>query len=416
MKKKLFLITESFPYGTGEKTFIKPELPYLIDKFDVTIISCADANTKSDISNITRLDEDIKILSLMPINDKIKKIKYIVLAFFSLTMWREWIKIIREKHNTFSNLYYALWHYISSELFYNQLSHTIKLNNALVYTYWNNIRTLGVCRHKCEHVGLKIITRVHGCDLYNDRGLGKRQYFRWLVNCNLDAIFFVSQKGLAYYRDAYQVHEMEKLIYCPLGISDMLISSELQEDDGFMLVSCSSVIPLKRVDLIVKALAEIKTSCKVHWVHFGDGSEMANIKELARLLLSKCDKIIYEFKGQENNSTIRQYYASHDIRGFITTSSTEGGCPVSIQEALCAAVPIIGTNVGGISEMIDGNGFLLSNNPSVDEVVDAIEKLLNLSIEKNAEMKKRSREIWQEKYRAENNFQYFIDRIQKIII
>ena len=56
---------------------------------------------------------------------------------------------------------------------------------------------------------------------------------------------------------------------------------------------------------------------------------------------------------------------------FITTSSTEG-LPVSIQEAMAAGIPIIGTNVGGIPEMIDGNGVLLSANPSNKEVAEAI--------------------------------------------
>ncbi len=39
MKSKLYLITTDFPYGHGENSFLLPELPYLTQRFDVTIIS-----------------------------------------------------------------------------------------------------------------------------------------------------------------------------------------------------------------------------------------------------------------------------------------------------------------------------------------------------------------------------------------
>lgn len=414
---KMFLITEGFPYGKGEKTFIKPELPYLKDKFDVTIVSCADYETKVDISNVTQLESDIRVLSLMPINRKLRYgyiIKHAILALFSSLMWMEWMKIVREKHSTFLKLYYALRYYISSEMFYNQLRHVVNLDGALVYTYWNTSRTLGVCRHKHEHKGLKIITRVHGIDLYNERGLGGRQYFRWLVNRELDAIFFVSQNGLSYYRDTFQVDYTPKMFFAPLGISEMPVSRAPRENDDFVLVSCSNVIPLKRVDLIVKALAEVRSKRKIRWIHFGDGSDMPYIKELASELLTCRENISYELQGHEDNNKIRYYYASHAIGGFISTSSTEGG-PVSIQEALCAAIPIIGTNVGGIPEMIDGNGILLSENPSVDEVVASIECLVGLSVGESAVMRRRSREIWQDRYMAEKNFQRFVCVLGEIV-
>jgi len=38
-KSNLYLATNGFPWGKGEKTFIMPELPYLLEKFDVTVIA-----------------------------------------------------------------------------------------------------------------------------------------------------------------------------------------------------------------------------------------------------------------------------------------------------------------------------------------------------------------------------------------
>ena len=38
-KTKLYLATNGFPWGKGEKSFITPEIPYLLDRFDLVIIS-----------------------------------------------------------------------------------------------------------------------------------------------------------------------------------------------------------------------------------------------------------------------------------------------------------------------------------------------------------------------------------------
>lgn len=411
MKKKLFLITDTYPYGRLNDGFMKPELPYLLERFDVTLVSCADAKKQSEMLN--PVDERIGVMGLVPGTSFCAKVKIVLQALWSADMWREWRQIVREGRKISSRLYFALSHYVNSESFYRQLVREADIDGAVVYCYWNNVRALGICRHKHEHKGLKIVSRVHGYDLYNERGFGGRQYFRWLVNRELDAIFFVSQKGLAYYRDTFQVQDTDKLFFCPLGISEMPMSPAPQAGDDFVLVSCSNVIPLKRVDLIVRGLAKVNTKRKVHWIHFGDGSEMSHVRDLGQKLLAGRDNISYELKGREENVKIRRYYVAHAINSFITTSSTEGA-PISIQEALCAAVPIIGTNEGGIPEMIDGNGILLSSSPSPEEVAEAIEKMVNLPAEKYLAWKKRSREIWQEKYMAEKNYRRFLETLVEV--
>ena len=92
---------------------------------------------------------------------------------------------------------------------------------------------------------------------------------------------------------------------------------------------------------------------------------------------------------------------------FITTSATEGGTPVSIQEALSYGIPIIGTDVGGISEMIDGNGFLIGGNPQAEEIADSIRKIAYMSDELYKSFRVKSRTIWENQYDADKNFKSF---------
>ena len=73
--------------------------------------------------------------------------------------------------------------------------------------------------------------------------------------------------------------------------------------------------------------------------------------------------ITYEFKGNVDNAEILKYYRENSIDCFALLSEHEGA-PVSIMEAESAGIPIVATDVGGVRELVDGNGFLLSSNPS----------------------------------------------------
>lgn len=60
-------------------------------------------------------------------------------------------------------------------------------------------------------------------------------------------------------------------------------------DTSLRVVSCSSLVKGKRVNLIVKALA--KLALDVEWVHFGDGDQCDEVKNLAKKLLPDNVKI-----------------------------------------------------------------------------------------------------------------------------
>ena len=122
------------------------------------------------------------------------------------------------------------------------------------------------------------------------------------------------------------------------------------------------------------------------------------LKNYAYAELADKKNITYEFKGYLDSNQIRKVYEEEKIDGFITTSSTEGGCPVTIQEAMSYGVPIIGTDVGGITEMIDENGFLLPTNPAPEEVAEIIKKLFNMGEEEREQLSRKAYETWKNKF------------------
>lgn len=59
------------------------------------------------------------------------------------------------------------------------------------------------------------------------------------------------------------------------------------KEDELRIVSCSNVVPVKRLDLIVETLQHI-LDINIKWTHFGDGIMMNQIKEMSREIYSIC--------------------------------------------------------------------------------------------------------------------------------
>ena len=108
-----------------------------------------------------------------------------------------------------------------------------------------------------------------------------------------------------------------------------------------------------------------------------------------------------------------EYYVENTVDCFILTSSSEG-IPVYIQEALSYGIPIIGTDVGGLSETIDGNGILLSSNPSIPDITRALEKMIELEQNDKILMRERSYQIWREKFDSDKNYKSFVEQLMEI--
>jgi glycosyltransferase involved in cell wall biosynthesis len=81
-------------------------------------------------------------------------------------------------------------------------------------------------------------------------------------------------------------------------------------------------------------------------------------------------------------------------------------------EAQSAGIPVLATDVGGTSEIVNNkNGFLIENDFNVSSVVEIIQNYLNESPE-NIKLKRNlSYTNWLEKYNAEKNYTEFAQMI-----
>ena len=119
-------------------------------------------------------------------------------------------------------------------------------------------------------------------------------------------------------------------------------------------------------------------------------------------------------KVESPNSEVLEYYKESNPSVFINLSSSEG-IPVSIMEAMSFGIPCIATDVGGNSEIVNKkNGVLISKKSPINEVKEAILKIIDSSIENQLSFNTEAYATWENNYNSETNYNEFIKSIKNL--
>ena len=399
-KITLVLFTSLFPYEGGE-TFLETEIKYLSGAFKNIIV----VPTKKT-SAIRKLPINVTLDNTIA-NSKTRylyKLKSLFGKYFlsNFSFNKNEIKYLFKNAVYVEN--YKKW--ISTFLLKNDI------NKVLFYSYWFEAPTAALALTKTNNLNLKYITRAHGGDLYENLYNLKIFPFRQNILSNINSVFTVSETGKNHLLKKYNVTPAKiKVSY--LGVESNGINANNKNKDEIKIVSCSNLIPLKRIDLIIEALKLLKNkNTKIIWTHFGDGILRKQLEEKAEENLG--NNIQYRFLGFLKNKDVLEYYRTNYTDIFISTSSSEG-IPVSIMEAQSFGIPVIATNVGAVNEIVNNqNGFLLNQNPTPDEIAEVIS---DAAINKEKwEMKRiQSFKSWQTKFNAEINYKNFINKLKEIL-
>ena len=216
----------------------------------------------------------------------------------------------------------------------------------LLYSYWTADWATVLALLKPRHPGWRMVSRVHGFDLFPERDPDGWIPFRSLHLEAMDRIYCVSRAGLETMERLHPEHR-ERFRLARLGTVDHG-PGPWTPSDTLRLVSCGNLVPLKRVDLIVQALAQVERP--VRWTHFGDGPERARLEDLVRALP---DHIRVEWKGAVPNRELIAWYGEHPVDLFVHVSASEGGVPVALQEAASFGIPLLASDAGGVRELVD---------------------------------------------------------------
>lgn len=393
---KLLFFTKNYPCGFGE-AFIENEIITLSSEFEeVHIFPSSWEGEKRNIPKNCFVHK----LEFKPTSGQkrlifqyfFKIIRIILLDFFSK---ENRVALFRPKAY-FHNLMRLLFEAKALESYIDENNLTGPSN--IHYTYWFDHWTSVLSILKNSNTTL--VSRAHGYDFNLERNKNNFFWFRPYALQKLSNVYNVSKFGSTYLKERYPSKE-SKVNCSYLGVTEQSIISS---NDQRTIVSCSNLIPLKRVHLIPQILKQ--SSKRIHWVHFGDGPELAKIQNEASSLP---ENITFELKGQISNTEILQYYSNNPVGLFLHLSESEG-LPVSMMEAQSFGLPIIACDTGGVNEIVNNEtGTLLDINLPFSIVIESIESWLKSDINK-----RKSIQNHQQKYfSSTRNYLSFCNEIKK---
>jgi glycosyltransferase involved in cell wall biosynthesis len=230
----------------------------------------------------------------------------------------------------------------------------------------------------------------------------------------LDAVFPVSEQTKQYILKKVPNVNADKLIVSYLGVEKENNLSLEKKQKTLKILSLAFLGKIKRIDLVIAALEQID-DFDVEWHHIGEGNDHLDIKQYAFNRLFNKSNIKYVLTGDISKKQVYEYLNKEHFDVLINTSSFEG-IPVSMMEAMSFSIPVIGTNVGGVSEIIeDGkNGYLLSANPSINEIIEKLTQLYEMSEDEYFNMRKSAFNTWESKFNAESNYSELIYNIKQL--
>ncbi len=403
MKQVVYLFTAAYPYGRAE-SFLENEIPVLVQKFN-SIFIFPHANKGEEKRTIPA--NCIVQEAINERNDLIPRKIYLSHFFFICSvLLSEFVRVPRPFYflkniRQFNSI--LIRGIYDSEKIKQSIKHSP--DEVIYYSYWMNDWALALAILKRKKVINNFVFRCAGFDIYDERHKGGFLPFRYFVYKNASAVYPNSMDGVNYIKSKNCFPEKIKIQYWGTSNSGF---NAFDESGKFTIVSCSNLIPLKRVHLIIEMLKNINFD--LNWIHFGDGISMEEMKEKALLLPTN---ITFVFKGRIPNKEVIEFYKNHSVNLFITTSETES-LPVSVQEAISFGIPVIATNVGGMAEIVnEQTGYLIDKNVDITKTAKLISDF-KMSNKNTSEFRKGVRSFWQSHFEAEHIYSKFYEDLINI--
>lgn len=234
------------------------------------------------------------------------------------------------------------------------------LSHAVYYSVWSHdsATTLALlAKKKLIHT---LYSRAHGYDVYHFRR-AKAGYVQFLdFNFRyIKKVFCASNATRDYLKGIYRA-QRDRFSTIYLGVTDRGVNPF--DRTQLTLLSVSNLHDVKRIHLIVAVLKNV--SVNINWYHIG--ADPVKMEVLANGLPANIKTKFIDRLSQED---LVDFYRYTPVNLFLQFSSSEGGVPISIQEALSFGIPVLVTAVGGTPEIVnESNGCLIPVDFDVKKV------------------------------------------------
>ncbi|RUA17742.1 MAG: hypothetical protein DSY55_01565 [Clostridia bacterium] len=410
-RPSLLLLTSSFPFGAGEE-FLETEISYLAQRFDVTIAPLSQ-HLDFDKQRSLPAGVDVRpdILAMLPVGKK-KTLQWL-------------LRRPESAANVIQILLHECLHVRCRPALLRALLRFITLGIRLsdvlgqfigsqpvdiVYSYWLSAGAFAAGQLKKKGVARIAISRAHRGDLYHERSAIGYLPGQAPTLMHLDKIFCISEHGADYLRKRYPNHR-HKIELSRLGVRPASVKNTPSQDKRLHLVSCAYLSSVKRIDLVVNALAQCEIP--VTWTHLGGGKLESEIRTAAEKLPHN---IQWRITGSVPNWKILQFYQENPVDLFINVSASEG-LPVSIMEAMSYSIPVAATDVGGNRELVSSGqgGILLPADITPPFIARTLTDFYKLPSSQKQQMRQAAWQTWHDTVNAEVQYPKFVHRLSVLI-
>ncbi|MFQ7414818.1 MAG: glycosyltransferase [Blautia hansenii] len=288
-------------------------------------------------------------------------------------------------------------------------------DNVCVLSAWFNSNAYAVARLKRRYPQIEAVSYAHAFEVNPERGPFIKLSMNDYKHTFLDNVYFISKNVMMSYLNELGYKDqifLNRINVHYLGTINRDSYSKKENSKVFHLLSCSGMSHVKRIELILKMLENWKFG-SILWTHIGCGPLWEEIKQQSINIESENPNVKINLLGKLTNREVHEFYRKNSIDLFINVSKSEG-LPVSIMEAISYGVPVIATDVGGTSEIVnDKTGFLISSNPNIREIEKIIKNYIELPRDKKELLKKNAKTFWEEKFDADKNGPMFYKNLLK---
>lgn len=197
-----------------------------------------------------------------------------------------------------------------------------------------------------------IVTTLHGTDI---SVLGQDSTLSQAIKYGIDKSDIVTTVSQALKLQTYELIDTVKPIetiynfvdereYFPRNSGNLKEQFGIQEDEK-VLIHVSNFRKIKNLPHIVDAFMKIRANMKAKLLLVGDGPEKHRVMDQVKGSPYMKDVL---FLGKQEN--LAELYAISDLKLLLSQQESFG---LVLLEAMACGVPCIGTNVGGIPEVIE---------------------------------------------------------------
>ncbi|MHA6513705.1 glycosyltransferase [Tessaracoccus sp. Z1128] len=396
------LLSSVYPYAPGEE-FLTPEIAHWSrDGVKLILMPWRTTDRLRDLPEGIVVDDRLSKLR----ERHTKRQRLLELA--SPSLWREVVASVRAGSYAPKALWRVLVSSAAGSIVARALGDLASEQGRptdLVYSYWFDFYALGALR--APEAVRRILSRAHGYDIYEELSPDRRLPFRGWMSSRVDVLAPISEAGLRAARRSWDLPpERSRCMRLGVSITDDVAPIPFDHNE-LNLLSVSSLMPVKRVDRLIdtlRILAEANPQRRIRWSHAGSGPLADSLRASA---VSLPDNVEVSWLGQLDSDVLARTYASRPWNFMINVSSSEG-VPVSLMEAMCRAIPVAATDVGGTQELVaPPGGVILHPDAPSTTWAGQIEEALPSSME----------EAWRRGFRDEvvrhwdqsANFAAFVD-------